>query len=178
MKVQILPVFIRRDKLSDDDLDAANIYYHIDGGECIVKRNGYYHWGLSISGLAITIPFDDMRICTYNMHAYIHIIHIIHTYIHTYIHYTTTYIHLLAITTRFFLRLRNLTDFTFSFLRPWQLAAMGWADLIGFSDEVARPVPVDTWPDHATFISISCRSLPPLHLKYVFFSSLISLNCF
>ena len=40
----------------------------------------------------------------------------------------------------------------------------GGADLIGFLDEVARPVPVDTWPDHATFISISCRSLPPLYL--------------
>ena len=41
----------------------------------------------------------------------------------------------------------------------------GGADLIGFLDEVARPVPVDTWSYHATFIStISCRSLPPLYL--------------
>ena len=31
VKVHILPVFIRWDKLSDDDLNAAIIYYHIDG---------------------------------------------------------------------------------------------------------------------------------------------------
>ena len=28
----------------------------------------------------------------------------------------------------------------------------GGADLIGFLDEVERSLPVDTWPDHATFI--------------------------
>ena len=79
VKVQILPVFIRRDKLSEDP-DAAIIYHHIDdgGGECIAKRNGY-HWGLSICDLAITF-IALMRICTYNMHAYVY------TYIHVYIH--------------------------------------------------------------------------------------------
>ena len=38
MKVHVLPVFIRRDKLSDDDLDAAIIYRHIDGGNVLRRE--------------------------------------------------------------------------------------------------------------------------------------------
>jgi hypothetical protein len=37
VKVQILPVFIRRDKLSDD-LDAAIIYHHIDDGGNVLRK--------------------------------------------------------------------------------------------------------------------------------------------
>jgi hypothetical protein len=37
VKVLILPVFIRRDKLSDDP-DAAIIYHHIDDGGNVLRR--------------------------------------------------------------------------------------------------------------------------------------------
>ena len=42
--MQFLPVFIRRDKLSEDDLDAAIIYYHIDGGNVLRREMVTSSW--------------------------------------------------------------------------------------------------------------------------------------